>query len=96
MASRKLRTGAETQISKRGQHTRSINTNIIATIYMRRTVTLERTMGSEIKLVDAVGARTGRLIELCGHVHRGRARGQFYYWRREHYDQSILNQFYRK
>lgn len=96
MASRKLRTGAETQISKRGQHTRSINTNIIATIYMRRTITLEQTMGSEIKLIDAVGARAGQRIELCGHMHGGGARSQFFYWRMEHYNQSILNRFYRK
>jgi len=54
MASRKLRTGEKPQRSKRGHHTRSINTNIIATIYMRRIITDERPMGSEIKLVNAV------------------------------------------
>lgn len=53
-------------------------------------------MGSEINLIDAVGARAGRLIELCGHVHGRGARSQFFYWRKEHYNQSILNRFYRK
>lgn len=53
MASRKLRTG-ENQRSKRGHHTQSINTNIIATNHLRPTTTAKRISGSVTRIVDAV------------------------------------------
>lgn len=72
MASRKLRTG-ENQRSKRGHHTRSINTNIIATNHMRPIVTVGRITRS----VTWNGNAARSQIASTGEAMWGCARGKY-------------------